>query len=127
MKNTNYLGDDITEEQFMEVYNSHPENKWIKFAVKYFSSNNKQEDKWVGKISEGFLMFLFILSFIGILLEFNKIPLLIIIGLFIASTVGLGILIFGAIIMNNLRIRKICKKLSISRLEYFLLSSFYLR
>lgn len=118
--------DPITKEKFLEVYNKHLPNKWTKFAFKYFSLSTKETDRWVSQIFAGILISLFIAGFIGIVANFSKLYTSIITLIMIVLLLSVSILLFGAVIMNNFRIRKIRKILGLSRLEYNAFANLYL-
>jgi hypothetical protein len=126
MAKGNLIGDRISEEQFLEAYNRHLPNKWIEFAFRYFSQSTKQEDKYVSRIVSGILITLFVLGFIGTMFNFSRTFMWATMIPFIFILFGVVVLMFGGAIMNNLRIRKICKELGITHLEYDLLAAFYL-
>jgi len=116
----------ISKEQFMEVYDEYPPNNFIKMAFRYFSLSTAEKDSWVGKTVAIFFILLFILGLLGAILEMG--------GVFIGFiTYTFGILLssfvlslFAAVFMNNYRIRKIRKKLGVSRNEYNSLASKYI-
>jgi len=123
---TELIGDRISEEQFLEVYNRHLPNKWTKFAFRYFSTNTFEKDRWLSKTVTGVLIALFLLGFIGTIANLSRTFMFCVLVPFCSILVGVGVLMFGGFIMNNLRIRKIRKELGITRLEYDLLVAFYL-
>lgn len=110
----------ITKEQFLAAYNKYPPSGYVKFAYKYFSKSTKPEDKWLKKIFVGVLIGLFLIGFVGTILNLSRL----IIGIpTIAFSIILALLclyLFSAVIIfNNLRIRKIRKELGgITKLEY---------
>jgi len=120
------LIDSITKEEFLKVYNTNPPNKWTKFAFKYFSQSTLEKDRWL-KISAQMVLFsLFALGFVSVAFNLGRIFEIITIIPFGVILVSIGVLMFGAFIMNNLRIKRICKKLGISNMEYELLVKYYL-
>jgi hypothetical protein len=108
----------ITKEQFKKVYNKHLPNTWTKLAFRYFSTNTVKKDLWLKKIIQGVLIGLFLLGFIGTAFGIEYIFVAISTIAFTSILVTLGIFMVGAFIVNNLRIRKIRKKLDISKEEY---------
>lgn len=108
----------ISKEKFLEVYNKHLPNKWTTFIYRYFSRTTKKEDKWLSRSVYGILIVLFFLGFIGTILKVYHT----FIGIVTFTFTGILILLVGstlpALIMNNLRIRKIRKELNLSLNEY---------
>jgi len=116
----------ITKKQFDSAYNKHLPNGWTKLAFRYFSTNTVKQDMYVKNIMKGTLIGLFLIGFIGTILSFPKmligIPTLIFTGILFL----LGIFTFGAFLMNNARIRKICKILGVTKEQYnYLVKKFY--
>lgn len=126
MATNKLIGDRISEEEFLNAYNNHLPNKWIKFAFRYFSQSTEQKDKWISKTVQGILIALFVLGFLGTILEFSRKFMLATLIPFAVILIGVVVLMLGGAIMNNLRIRKICKELRITKKEYELLAAFYL-
>ena len=120
------LIDSISQEEFLHAYFKNLPNKWTKFAFKYFSKSTSSKDKWLSKLIQGILIALFVIGFAGTMLGVSHLFHWIVIIPFAIILVALAILMFSALIMNNLRIRKVCKILGISRIEYELLAKYYL-
>jgi hypothetical protein len=120
------ITDNISKEQFLEVYNSFPANAWTKFAFKYFSQSTLIKDKWLKFLAVSTLIVSFIMGFIGVVLPFKHAITASFVYLFSGIIVAIAVLMSGAAIMNNLRIRKIRKKLNINIYEYDALISTYL-
>jgi hypothetical protein len=123
---TGNITDRISKQVFLAVYDSYLPNEWIKFTFKYFSTSTLPKDKKVSNIMRDLLIILFLLGFLGTVLNLNHsfikcmlLPFTIILFLW-------GILKFGAFIMNNARIKKIMKLLKINKDEYNALVSAYL-
>jgi len=95
----------ITKEQFEAVYNQHLPNRWIKFAYKH---NN----------ITFIILGLFFLGFLGTLFNINKTIIEIASICYLISLSVLVLFLSCVVVMNNLRIRKIIKKLGISKTEY---------
>ena len=117
----------ITKEQFLAAYNKFPPSNWCKFAFRYFSTNAKEEDKWLKKSFQYFLIALFIVGFTGVAFNWGNL----VVGIAtIAFTIGLGIvgiLMGSAAILNNFRILRIRMELGgISKLEYMELVRLYM-
>jgi hypothetical protein len=118
---------EITKERFFLAYDKFPPNGWIKFAFKFFS---KESEKKSLNLNNGFVFFLVGLFGIGFFCTvFNTIEnfILLITGLYIIFLLLLIIYLFSAVILNNLRIKKIYMELGISRDEYNKLSKFYFK
>ncbi len=108
----------ITKEQFDNAYNKYLPNKFIIFAYKYFSKTTEKKDIWLNNIIVYILIFLFLGGFIGTIIDksddFIKLftfPYAIIFTILCSG-------ITAAMLMNNWRIRKICKKLGVNKWEY---------
>ena len=116
----------ITKTQFDAAYNQHLPNVWIKFAYKYFSKETERKDMSLRNNLTFILLGLFLVGFFGTVFNVAKA----IIGTAtIIYSVLLSVLVlylFSAVIMNNLRIRKIRKILGVSKQEYnALVNKFY--
>ena len=105
----------MTKEKFLKVYNSYPPNFLTRWYYKHFSTNTKDQ------FTKNVFIFLFTsLVMIGILGTAFKLY-----GLTLFITI-LFILLFGsfmllgflAVVLNNIRIFIICKKLEITQKEY---------
>jgi len=117
--------EDITKEQFLEVYNQHLPNKWIKFIYKYFSQGTTEENLKPSKIITAILLILFVSGFFATVLGLPKaaiLPIVILYAIILTALVGS---MFSAVILNNLRIRKIRKKLGLTVWQYNLLADLY--
>jgi hypothetical protein len=118
--------DRISEEQFLAVYNKHLPNKWTKIFFRYFSVNTVKEDKWLSRVFTVLLLIMFGLAYVGTVLGLRHtivgIPTFILLGLLTT----IGIFGFGALFMNNARIRKIRKELRVTKEEYDILKDLYL-
>ena len=108
----------ISKERFLEVYNKHLSNKWTKFAFRYFSTNTLDKDRWLSKTFVGIEISLFVIAFAFNLLGMSHTTVGILTFTFLGLLVAIAILKFGALFMNNFRIRKIIKELNISKDEY---------
>lgn len=118
--------DRISEEQFLNAYNKYPPNKWIKLAFKYYSLSTLKEDMWVKRITNITLISLFLLGITGAIIGLKH-TIVAIPTFTLAVFLGfLGIFRFGAFFMNNYRLRKIRKKLQVTKLEYDFLENVYL-
>jgi hypothetical protein len=116
----------ITKEQFFNAYNQHLPNKWIKFAYKYFSKNNENNNFIIKQSIIGLLIILVLFGFFGTIFNIN--PMLIkFITIIYSVILSIFVLyLFSAIILNNIRINKIRKILNVSKEQYnYLANKFY--
>lgn len=116
----------ITEEKFLTTYNKYPPNGWIRFAFKYFSKESEKKDLI---LKNSFIFFLFGLFCVGFFATiFDTLRNYILISTIIYSTLLVGLILYlsSAVILNNIRIKKIYSELGISRDEYNNLSKMYL-
>jgi hypothetical protein len=120
------ITDKISKEEFLKVYNSYPPNGWTKFAFKYFSQSTLPKDKFLKNIAVYLMAGSFVMGMLGTILNMSRefilgsiLPLMIVLP-------SIAIIMSGGAIMNNLRIRKIRKKLGITKLEYEILAQAYL-
>ena len=115
----------MTKEDFLVVYNRHRPNAWTRFAFKYFSQETTGDDDWVRDWTVIALGACFVLGLLFVISgkeNWAKAPTLVFaVGLF-----SVVILMGGAKIMNNLRIKKIARELGISIGEYNHYANLYL-
>ena len=116
----------ITKEQFDLAYNKFQPNAWVKFAFKYFSRSTEKENFSVKKAVVTVLLILFGVGFlatvIGLPHNVIAIPVLTYTGILVALSILMG----GAALMNNLRIKKVQKALGINIWQYeALVNMFY--
>ena len=116
----------VSREEFLEVYNKNQPNKWTIFTFKYFAKSTRKSDLWLSRIIELFLIMWFMIGFINVIINDNLITHWLVISVITLIIVGLGILMGSAAIMNNRRIKRICKKLGINRQEYEVLTNLYI-
>jgi hypothetical protein len=116
----------ISKEEFLAAYNNYPPNGWTKFAFKYFSQSTLPKDKFLKRIAIALMLGSFIMGFIGTVFNLGSNFIKVSIIPFCIILLLVAILMSGAAIMNNLRIRKIRKKLGITQAEYDALVSMYL-
>jgi hypothetical protein len=114
----------VTKKQFISAYNRNLPNGWTKFIFKYFSKETKIKDTWLKKVFFSILIAYFLAGFIMTAITGetdNKIVgrILLVYGSILIFLVLCG---FVAVIMNNIRINKIRKELSLSKEEYNMLS-----
>lgn len=108
----------ITLEQFIDIYNTYPPNKWIRFVFKYFSQDTERKNMKLKNWIIGVLLGLFGIGFIGTILNLSND--LIGFATFIYSIL-LMFLVFFILIgvwMNNKRINKIINLLGVTKQEY---------
>lgn len=115
----------ITKEQFDKAYNAHLPNRFIKFAYKYFSTNTEKSDYGVKNTVSYTLGGLFLAGLIATILNASRAIIASFIYTYCVILVVLVGGLFTAVIMNNFRIRKICKDLGIKGWEYNNLVSQY--
>lgn len=116
----------ITKSEFDAFYNTHPPNGWIKFAYKYFSKETEKKDLVLKHNLIFLLLGLFFIGFFST--AFNlPIPFIKISTLAYAAILSiLVIYLFSAVVLNNLRIKKIRKALKVNKNEYnYLVNKFY--
>lgn len=116
---------DVTKEQFDNACKKYEPNNWIKFAFKYFSKDTIKEDFFVKNSLIYFFVTMFLIGFISTV--FNAPRAIISIATMIFSIVLLLLVLYmsSAVILNNLRIKKICKELGIEKSTYEALTEFY--
>lgn len=117
---------EITKEKFLEAYNKHLPNWWIKLIYKYFSQGTTEENMKPSKIITAILLILFVSGFLATVLGLPNaviVPIVIIYSIILLAVVGS---MFSAVILNNLRIRKIRKILGIGIVQYNILADLYL-
>ena len=116
---------EITKEQFDKAYNSHLPSKFIKLAYKYFSTSTEKKDYGVKNTVAYTLGGLFLAGLVATILNASHAVIAAFVytyGVILVFLVG-GL--FTAVIMNNFRIRRICKELGIQGWEYNNLVSKY--
>ena len=117
---------DITEKEFINAYNSYPPNGWIRFVFNHFSKADETKDIDMNNIVTGILIGLFGVGFLGSILNWS-ISIIKTVTIAYAIILGcLGILLFGAVFMNNRRIKKIANELNVTLKEYnFLVKRYF--
>lgn len=115
----------ITKKRFDTAYNKHLPNKWVKFAYKYFSKETEMKDMSLRNNLTIILMTLFFMGFFGTVFNLPHA----LIGIF---TIPYGIILavlvlylFSAVILNNLRLKKVAKILGVTKQEYNKLAGKY--
>jgi len=119
--------EEISKEKFLEAYNKHLPNAFIRFIYKYFSQSTTEENMKPSKMVTAILLILFVSGFFATVLGLPKQvigPVVIIYSVILSSLV---LSMFAAMILNNLRIRKIRKLLGgITAMQYNVLADLYL-
>lgn len=116
---------EITKEMFDVAYNKHLPNRWIKFAYEHFSKQNINGNIKFGNIVTFSFVGLFLVGFINTVLgKSNKLIAFTSI-IYLVSLTILVMYVLSAIIMNNIRLRKIANELGITRKEFIILSEKY--
>jgi hypothetical protein len=116
----------ITKEQFDVAYNKFSPNNWIKFAYKHFSTSTEQKNMSLKNDVAYILGSLFALGLLGTILNMPPVLIKVAVIPYLIILVTLVLYLFSAVILNNLRIRKIRKELGITSNEYdSLLAKFY--
>lgn len=116
---------EITEEMFKSADTLYPANKFTKFMFRYFSTNTTKEDLYVRRIVQGILITTFALGFLGTVIGVTNLFIMFVTLSFTLGLVLLGLAMTIAVIMNNLRIRKICKYFEINRGDYDMLKYYW--
>ena len=112
---------EISEEEFLKVYNKHLPSRWIKFAYKYFSKETEDKNLVLNKTISYSLLGLFIFGLVGTILELPYLIICITTIACITITFALVLYLFSAVKLNNLRINRICKELNVDVKEYSML------
>jgi hypothetical protein len=116
----------ITKEQFDLAYNKFQPNAWIKFGFKYFSTSTLKENFKIRKSVTWVLGVLFGVGFLATVMGLPHnviaIPVLTYAGILVALAIMMG----GAALMNNWRIKKVQKELGVNIWQYeALVNMFY--
>lgn len=116
----------ITKKQFDTAYNQHLPNWWIKFVFRYFSKDSEKKDLVLSNTLTYTMMALFAIAFFGTIFNVSEVIIKwasIVMSLIL---VLIGITMFSGFKLNNWRIRKIRKKLGVTKFEYnYLVNKFY--
>jgi sulfite exporter TauE/SafE len=119
---------EITKEEFDKAYNKYSPNGWIKFAYKYFSQSTTEKDIKLSKTISYILIGLFLVGFIGTILNVSKLIIGIATYVFGIVLASLVLYLFSAVILNNIRLNKIRKELGVTKEEYEnLVDKFYIK
>jgi hypothetical protein len=108
----------ITKEQFDAAYNSYPANTWTKFAFKYFSKSTEKKNLILSSTVAFLLGGLFVVGFGATVLNLSTKLILTVTLIYLGILIALAVLMFGTMIMNNIRIKKISNLLGISVDDY---------
>jgi hypothetical protein len=115
----------ITKEDFNKVINKHKPNLFTKIMFKFFSKedyNNKLS------LSNIFTYVMIVIYFLGALGNFSKVmsySMGFFTLLYTSLLIGLGVCIYIAKIINNVRIKKIINELNIGESAYYKLLNKY--
>ena len=109
---------DITKEQFDSTTNKHLPSGWVKLAFKYFSNTTESNDLSVKRSVIGLLSGLFFIGFMGTVLNVSRILIMIPTLIYMVLLSSLVIYISSAVILNNIRLKKIMNELGITKEEY---------
>jgi|WetSurMetagenome_2_1015567.scaffolds.fasta_scaffold691564_2 hypothetical protein len=118
-----------TKEKFLEVYNRHLPNGYVRFVYRYFSLNTKNNDRWLSRVIKWIFICAIFVGFVSIIITGDNTPSNDV--AFVATMyVGyilllLATMIIVAAIINNFRIRKIIRELGIGWDEYNICVSIY--
>ena len=110
--------DNITKEIFINAYNDYPPNKWISFAYKYFSSKTEANDLSLKNNIVVSLICVFLLGLLGTILKLPRIFILIPTLIYTVAVFVLVLYITSAVILNNIRLKRIMNFLEINKDEY---------
>ncbi len=109
---------EITKLHFDWATALHPADPFTKFVYKYFSSETERADMQPGRIILFTLGALFFIGYVG---SFIQLPYNFMKVIVLMYCIGLGlfvIMLFIAIKLNTLRLKKIAKELGVSLKEY---------
>jgi len=109
---------EITKEQLDIVINKYPPSNYIKFAFDYFSKTPVNEKFTIKIIINYILILLFLVGFLGTIFNISQKIILISTLLFSIVLVLFALYLYSVIVLNNIRINKICKELNISHDQY---------
>ena len=105
----------ITKIQFIDASNKYPQSKWVKFGFKCLSKTILSDsEKIKNNIIYAILAILMLGSLINIINSILVIPCII----YNVTLFGLSSYVLSIIILNYLRIKKICGELDIDKDEY---------
>lgn len=124
----------LTREEFLAIYNKYPPGRFVVFIYKHFSKEGTNKNLVpkvaISKIVVWILGISFVIGFIGTVVSdltdkslrtFIAIPTY----TFAVVIVTVGVCMFTARSINNLRIRKIARKMGLKLYEYNRLSDRY--
>lgn len=115
----------ITKAKFLSVYNSTKANKFTLFVYRHFAKHDEGENTSMTPIVTISLLSLFMIGFVSTALDLPN-QLIAISSILLSVIVFIVVIFIGlAIIMNNMRVKKIQRKLGISNEEYNILFEKY--
>lgn len=116
----------ITKEEFDKAYAKYPPGGFIRFAYKYFSKSTTKENMKVSQSIAWVLGGAFLVGFIGTVANFPRPVIAAGTYTLCAILVGLAVIILGGAWGNNARLRKVMKKLNVTKQQYTeLVNKFY--
>jgi hypothetical protein len=124
----------ITREEFLAIYNKYPPGRFVVFIYKHFSKEGTNKDLVpkvaISRIVVWILAISFIIGFVGtVISDFTGKPMRTFIAIptysFAFVLVAVGVCMFTARTINNLRIRKIARKMGLPLYEYNKLADQY--
>ena len=118
MSTTQWTYKAITRAEFDKAYDAYPPNAFVKFAYKYFSKSTEKGDMKVSRIFSWVLLGCFLAGFVATVANLSWTMVAIPTFAFGVLLVAIAILIGGAALLNNRRLRKVMKKLNVTKLEY---------
>lgn len=116
---------ELLSSEYELAHAKYPPNGWTKLAFRYFSTNTAKKDMYVRRIIQGWMILLFIAGFVLTVLETAPLFIGFVTLNFVALLVLIGIFMSSAMIMNNLRIRKVRKELGLTKSEYETIRRYY--
>lgn len=121
------MTNNISKEKFLETYYNYPPNRWIIFIYSFFTKNNMNKELKLKNVYTFIFIILFLIGFFGVIFNLNKKIILCSIFVYLILLIIFIVSLTIAILMNNYRIKKICKELNINTDEYNKLSKNYFK
>jgi len=111
----------ITKEEFDKAYDQYPPKKWIRLAFKYFSSSTEKKDMKPANTIAYILLGSFVLGLFGTIMKWPRAVIGTVTYIFCGILTTLVIFLFAAVKLNNRRLKRVMKKLNVTKQEYNLL------
>ena len=108
----------VTKEDIIKAFKLFPPNKWSEIVYKYFSKSTIQENMKPKQIVSNVLICLFLLGFVGTIIKLPHLYMEIVTLLFSGFLTLFVLFLFGGVILNKIRLKKIMKYLNITKKEY---------